>query len=50
MLTKSSKAEVDQFVTQKTFAVIGVSRNPKKFGNYAFRELKKRGYRFVSHQ
>ncbi len=35
---------VRDFVKSKSFAVIGVSRDPKKFGNAIYRELKKRGY------
>jgi predicted CoA-binding protein len=41
----TSKTAVDDFVSQKTLALVGVSRQPKKFGNYAFRELTQRGYR-----
>ncbi len=36
--------EVAGFVKSKRFAVVGVSRDPKKFGNTIFRELKNRGY------
>jgi uncharacterized protein len=41
----TSKPAVDDFLAQRTLAVVGVSRQGKKFGNYAFRELKVRGYR-----
>jgi uncharacterized protein len=41
----TSKADVDDFVAQRTLAVVGVSRQGKKFGNYAFKELTDRGYR-----
>lgn len=41
MTTKSS---IDDFLAQPALAVVGVSRQGKKFGNYAHRELKKRGY------
>lgn len=41
----TTKAVVDDFVAQKTLAVVGVSRDPKKFGNVAYRELKAKGYR-----
>jgi uncharacterized protein len=41
MTTKSS---IDNFLSQKNIAVVGVSRNPKKFGNVIYRELKKKGY------
>jgi predicted CoA-binding protein len=41
----TSKAAVDDFVAQRTLAVVGASRQGKKFGNYALRELTQRGYR-----
>ena len=40
----NSKAVVDDFVSQKSFAVVGVSRNKRKFGKYIYKELKKGGY------
>jgi uncharacterized protein len=40
-----SKAAVNEFAAQRTLAVVGVSRQGKKFGNYALRELAGRGYR-----
>jgi predicted CoA-binding protein len=33
-----------EFVESNTFAIAGVSRNTKKFGNYIFRQLKEKGY------
>ena len=40
-----TKAMIDEFITQPSLAVVGVSRtNPNKFGNSAFRELKAKGY------
>ena len=36
--------EIEEFVGSKRFAVVGVSRNPRKFGNTIYRELKNRGY------
>lgn len=39
-----SAAAVDEFLSAKSLAVVGVSRNPKKFGSLAFRELKTRGF------
>ena len=39
----NSKEFVDDFVNQKSYAVVGVSRNKRKFGNTIFRELKKKG-------
>jgi predicted CoA-binding protein len=44
MSATTSKAVVDDFVSQKKLAIVGVSRDPKKFGNLAYRELKARGY------
>jgi uncharacterized protein len=45
MSAQTSRASVDEFVNQKTLAVVGVSGNSKKFGNWAYRELKAKGYR-----
>jgi len=42
--TMTSKSAVDQFLTQKTLAVVGVSRSGKKFGNAVAKELKTKGY------
>jgi uncharacterized protein len=39
------KADVDDFIAQKTLALVGVSRKKTKFGNAIYTELKKRGYR-----
>jgi uncharacterized protein len=33
-----------EFVESKTYAIAGVSRDKKKFGNYVFRNLKEKGY------
>lgn len=41
----TTRAAVDDFLAQKTLAVVGVSREGKKFGNMAYRELKGKGYR-----
>jgi predicted CoA-binding protein len=40
----TSKALVEDFVSQKKLAIVGVSRSGKKFGNSIFRELKEHGY------
>ena len=40
----SAKELINDFVSQKNLAIIGVSRNEKKFGNYICKELKKKGY------
>ena len=42
----TTKAAVDDFLSAHTWAVVGVSRNPKKFGAAAYRELKKT-YRLI---
>ncbi len=39
----TTKAAIDSFLSQPTIAVVGVSRNPNKFGNIAYRELKAKG-------
>jgi predicted CoA-binding protein len=44
-LEPAARAAIDDFVAQKTLAVVGVSRQGKKFGNVAYRELKAKGYR-----
>jgi predicted CoA-binding protein len=38
------KKEVQDFIQGKIFAVVGVSRNDKKFGSAIYTELKDRGY------
>jgi predicted CoA-binding protein len=41
----SSKRAVEDFLGQKSLAVVGVSRSGKGFGNAAVRELQSNGYR-----
>lgn len=41
----TSRAAVEDFLSQKTLAVVGVSRKGKKFGNAVYNDLKKKGYR-----
>jgi uncharacterized protein len=38
------KREIEEFMKARRIAVVGVSRNPGKFGNTIYRELKNRGY------
>ena len=38
------KHAIEEFIKSKSIAVVGLSRNGKKFGNSAFSELSKRGY------
>jgi uncharacterized protein len=40
----TSKIDVDGFISQKSLAVVGISRSGTKFGNLAYRELKAKGY------
>jgi len=40
----NTKKSVDDFLSQNKLAVVGVSRNRKKFGNVIYRELNKKGY------
>lgn len=40
----TSKAVVDEFVSQEKLAIVGVSRGGQKFGNSAYRELRAKGY------
>ncbi|UCH63495.1 MAG: CoA-binding protein [Fidelibacterota bacterium] len=40
----NTKAAVDDFLAQRSLAVVGVSRSGKKFGNMAYRELRDKGY------
>jgi uncharacterized protein len=42
---KTTKSAVDNFISQKTFAVVGVSRDKRKFGNTVYTELKKKEYK-----
>jgi len=37
--------DIKDFVTQKTLAIVGVSRAPQSFGSYAVKELREKGYR-----
>lgn len=43
----SLKINIEDFLSQKTIAVAGVSRNRNKFGNIIFRELEKKGYKVI---
>lgn len=43
----TTKTAVNDFLNQRTLAVVGVSRSGKKFGNAATRELRKKGYRMI---
>lgn len=41
----TTRAAIDDFLKQKTLAIIGISRGGKKFGNACYKELKAHGYR-----
>jgi predicted CoA-binding protein len=43
-MSVNSRKSIDQFLEGKNFAVAGVSRSGKKFGNTVYTELKKKGY------
>jgi predicted CoA-binding protein len=43
----TTKREIDEFLAQKTLAIVGVSRGGKKFGNAILRDLTKLGYRLL---
>lgn len=38
---------INEFMDAETFGLVGVSRNPKKFGYAAFKELKDKGMKIV---
>jgi predicted CoA-binding protein len=40
----TSRAAVEDFLAQKSLAVVGVSRDGKKFGNVVYRDLLHKGY------
>lgn len=42
---QNSQQTINEFLGQKTIAVVGVSRNKEKFGNMVYLELKKKGYK-----
>ena len=42
-----TKREIDEFLAQKTLAIVGVSRGGKKFGNMVLRDLTTIGYRLM---
>jgi predicted CoA-binding protein len=43
----NSRTTINLFLSNKTLAIAGVSRNPQKFGNVVFRTLKEKGYRIL---
>ena len=43
----NTKESVDQFLAQKSIALVGLSRKGNQFSNSAFKELKKKGYNMI---
>jgi len=41
----NSKAVIEEFLQQKTIAVVGASRDTNKFGSAVYRDLKAKGYK-----
>jgi len=41
----NNQAAVKDFVSRKTFAIVGVSRSGQKYGNIVFRDLEAKGYK-----
>jgi predicted CoA-binding protein len=39
---------IDEFIAQDTLAVVGVSRDRRKFGNIVYRDLRDKGYRVLA--
>ena len=42
-----TKREIDEFLAQKTLAIVGVSRRGQKFGNMVLKDLTSIGYRLL---
>ena len=47
MAATTTRAEIQDFLSHKRLAVIGVSRDSKDFGNGLYRELRRRGYEAI---
>jgi predicted CoA-binding protein len=43
----STLKQINEFLGLQTIALVGVSRNPKKFGYTAFKELKEKGMKII---
>jgi predicted CoA-binding protein len=44
----NTRKEVEEFIAQKSLAVVGLSRDPNAFSSSVSRELKERGYRLLA--
>lgn len=42
-----TRADIEDFLAQRTLAVVGVSRTGKKFGNVIYRSLRDKGYHVI---
>ena len=42
-----TKKQIEEFIAAEPIAMAGVSRNPRKFGFTAFRELKEKGMNII---
>jgi predicted CoA-binding protein len=40
----TTKAEIEDFISQRQLAIAGASRDPKKFGSIVYHDLKSKGY------
>ncbi len=40
----NTRQDIEDFVSQKTIAIVGISRKPQSFGSSVAKELRKRGY------
>jgi predicted CoA-binding protein len=47
-MMNNSRSIIQKFLSLKTIAVVGVSRNKDKFGNMIFRELRSKGYKVLA--
>jgi len=41
----NTRQDIEDFVSQKTLAIVGISRAPHSFGSNAAKELRKKGYK-----
>ena len=39
--------KINEFINSQPIALVGVSRNPKKFGHSVFKELKEKGMKII---
>ena len=46
-MKKSSLKQIEEFIATEPLALVGVSRNKRKFGYTAFKELKEKGMKLI---